>query len=166
MSLTESPPAPEFPAIGEGFTIHAAEPDRGGYIIGLEDQGGERSEAWVGGHLAEQLKTVEIPAELPIIVCLREPSGQLPWRFDYLGRPDPELQLREAVGDQLDGEPYRFDPSDHMDLATAEPPAPIPPPAAPGPPVSPGAQTAPPNPVPLPSRPLGTFGDQSVPFAH
>jgi hypothetical protein len=157
------------PELGEGFTVTAAEPVRGGYRIAIELRDGTRRELIVGEHMADQLATVEIPDELPIILCIRAPEGELPWRFDYLGRPDPAHQLSEAVGPELpteNPEPYVFDPTDHMDLQTAEPAPPLPPPAPPGGPPPDGAQTAPPNPVPPPGRPLGAYGDQSIPFQH
>jgi hypothetical protein len=164
MSLTDRP-EPIAPELGEAFTLTAVLPDGGGYRLSIELAAGVTRELYVGGYLAEQIATIEVPDELPAILCLRAPEGESPWRFEYLGKPDPAHQLVEAVGADF-GEPYTFDPSPHMDLGTAEPPSPIPPPAPPGPPPPPGAQTSPPNPVPPPARPLGSVGDQSVPFAH
>lgn len=91
-----------------------------------------------------------------------------------------EAMLRESIGippgssipepagplppEERSGEPYRFDPTPHMDLQTAEPAPPIPPPAPPGP--EPTESPRLPAPVPPPGKPLGTYGDQTVPFAH
>jgi hypothetical protein len=187
MGLTDRPTPPEFPAIGEGFTVTAAVPSVGvpaAFLIAIELPGGARRELIIREYLAEQIATVE-PDELPVILCLRAPDPpDLPWRFEYLGKPDPAHQLAEAIGkapdfppvaptpdqeyeaEALEDEPYVFDPDPHMDLATALPPTELPSPAPPAPPPPADAMTAPPNPVPAPQRPLGSYGDQSVPFAH
>jgi hypothetical protein len=64
-------------------------------------------------------------------------------------------------------EPFRFDPTPHMDLSTADAPAEIPPPAPPGPEPAPGAETSPVPRIPPPvKKGLGSFGDRSHPFPH
>ncbi len=85
---------------------------------------------------------------LPPDVAIPEPEGQLP----------PE---------EASEEPYRFDPTRHMDLSMAEAAPPLPDPAAPGPDPASGAQQffAPPLPEPQGKR-HGAYGDASVPFAH
>jgi hypothetical protein len=82
------------------------------------------------------------------------------------GEPIPEPAGELPPSEQPEA-PYRFDPTQHMDLGAAEQPAPLPPPAPPGPEPDPGAQTSPVPEVPPPAtRNPGAFGDQSVPFAH
>lgn len=111
-----------------------------------------------------------------------QPSGPVPLTPDQLNQGAEDM-LREALGlpdgapipepggklqgEEINGEPYRFDPTRHMDLQSAEPPPPLPEPAAPGPPPPPGSQEffAPPIPTPQDKR-HGAFGDATVPFAH
>jgi hypothetical protein len=82
------------------------------------------------------------------------------------GQPLPE-PAGELTAAEASEEPYRFDPTRHMDLSAAEPAPPLPPPAPPGPPPEPGAQLGPQNTPPPPStRDPGAYGDQTVPFAH
>jgi len=82
------------------------------------------------------------------------------------GAPLPEPQGPLPPAEQP-SEPYRFDPTPHMDLQTADPAPELPPPAPPGPDPDPGAQTSPVPRIPPPKKKgLGAYGDQSVPFAH
>jgi hypothetical protein len=140
-----------------------------------------RGEFALAGHLAEQVATVE-PEELPIVLCLLPPAEEEPWRFEYLGKPRVKVveQSRtfenpeEAVAWLGDGEPvepeqeepYRFDPTPHMDFATAPPPTPVPEPlpVREGPPLP--VSPLPPTPVPEPGPPLGSYGDRSIPFGE
>jgi hypothetical protein len=82
------------------------------------------------------------------------------------GEPLPEPAGALPVAEQPE-QPYRFDPTTHMDLSRAEPAPPLPPPAPPGPEPDPGAQLGPQNVVPPPqARHPGAVGDASTPFAH
>ncbi len=89
---------------------------------------------------------------------------------EAIGLP-PDAPIPDPAGplppEQQPDEPYRFDPTRHMDLGVAEPAPPLPPPAPPGPPPPAGAQTfiVPPAPPPQ-THDHGAFGDGSVPFAH
>lgn len=89
---------------------------------------------------------------------------------ESLGLP-PEVPIPEPRGvlppDERSDEPYRFDPTRHMDLSMAEAPPELPPPAPAGPEPAPGAATyAGPALVPTQDKQHGAFGDASVPFAH
>lgn len=92
---------------------------------------------------------------------LRESLGIPP------GAPIPEPQ-GPLPPEERGSQPYRFDPRPHMDLNRAEAAPQLPPPAPPGPAPLPGGQTfAGPSEAEVPRRPpLGSYGDQSVPFAH
>jgi hypothetical protein len=179
---------------GVPFALTAAwQTPSGAWEIAAEHGTGARHEYLVGGELAAQLEQISPEgSELPIMLQLgRGDQGQ--WRFMYLGAAGRALapeelnqgaqqQLRESLGipatsplptpqgplppDERPAEPLRFDPTPHMDLSRAEPPVPLPAPAPPGPPPDPAAQTAPSAPVPEPGRPLGSYGDKTVPFAH
>lgn len=111
-----------------------------------------------------------------------QPNGPTPLTPDQLNA-GAENMLREALGlpddmplpepggqlppEEANEEPYRFDPTRHMDLTAADPPPPLPEPTAAAPPPPPGAQEffAPPIPPPQ-SKNHGAFGDATVPFAH
>jgi len=89
-------------------------------------------------------ESLGLPPEVPIPT----PEGQLP----------PEERSEE---------PYRFDPTRHMDLSMAEAAPALPPPAPPGPEPAPGAAVyAGPALVPTQDKQHGAFGDASIPFAH
>jgi hypothetical protein len=89
---------------------------------------------------------------------------------ESLGLP-PEAPIPEPAGqlppDQAADEPYRFDPTPHLDLSSAEPAPALPEPKAPGPLPPSGAQHffAPPLPEGQ-EKNHGAYGDASVPFAH
>lgn len=89
---------------------------------------------------------------------------------ESLGLP-PDVAIPEPAGllpaEEASEEPYRFDPTRHMDLSMADAAPPLPPPAAEGPPPAPGAAVyAGPALQPTQDKQHGAFGDASVPFAH
>lgn len=81
--------------------------------------------------------------------------------------PIPELAGPLPDSEQPSEEPYRFDPTAHMDLSMAEAAPALPDPVAPGPDPLPGASTyAGPALVPTQDKIHGAVGDAAVPFAH
>ncbi len=89
---------------------------------------------------------------------------------ESLGLP-PDAEIPQPGGElppeEHSEEPYRFDPTRHMDLSMAEAAPALPPPAPPGPEPAPGAAVyAGPALVPTQDKQHGAFGDASIPFAH
>lgn len=117
----------------------------------------------------------QVPSEV-------QPNGPEPLTLDQLNQGAEEM-VRESLGippgepipepggqlpaEEANDEPYRFDPTRHMDLSMAAPAPALPPPAPEGAPPPPGAQQffAPPLP-PSQDKRHGAYGDESVPFAH
>lgn len=146
--------------------------------LGRGSGGGEGAGVWVFDFLGQSDQFAQIWRIPPDV----QPQGPTPLTPEELNQ-GAEDQLRESLGipagepipepagelppDERPEQPYRFDPSAHMDLNMAEPAPPLPPPAAAGPPPGPGAETfhAPPIP-PSQQRQHGAFGSESVPFAH
>ncbi|HEX3561828.1 MAG TPA: hypothetical protein VHU24_03230 [Solirubrobacterales bacterium] len=120
-------------------------------------------------------KIWQIPADV-------QPVAPTPLTFEQLNQGAEDM-LRESLGlppdvpipvpqgalppEEHPEEPYRFDPTRHMDLSMAEAPPPLPPPKEPGPEPAPGAAIyGGPALQPTQDKQHGAFGDASVPFAH
>lgn len=138
-------------------------------------QGSERRGEWTFDYLGgpEYFDSHGAAADIRSTVAPRSASelneAEREMLRDSLG-VGPEDDLPEPAGPLPEGEqaeqPYRFDPTPHLDLSTAEAPPELPQPAQPGPEPAPNAQTAPVPHIPPPAKPLGAFGDASVPFRH
>ncbi len=134
-------------------------------------EGQERGE-WVFEYLGSPDEVFAVPAELqpnpprPQTVAELNSSAETMLR-ESLGIPEGE-PIPEPAGplppEQRPEEPYRFDPTPHMDLTVAEAAPPLPEPAPPGPTPAPNGQTSPVPQIPPPARGLGSYGDKSIPF--
>lgn len=138
--------------------------------------------AQVDGHGEWRFTMIgEDPAEVWQIPADVQPQPPRPLSLEELNA-GAEEQLRESLGippgepipepagqlppDEQSDEPYRFDPTRHMDLGKAEPAPPLPAPAAPGPAPLESAQTSHVPELPPAGKPIGSYGDATVPFAH